>query len=138
MELEDQWVGVLKNLLSSNSAEALIAGQPLTFHISQHVNKYLISVPVYQGINYIPLSVYQSIYGPTPFDPADFPNVHTYLKIDEDKFQINLYYLGNIEDLSLQKLDGILEDFLCMADEWRRFLEERGQQDLVPIYVIPK
>ncbi len=53
------------------------------------------------------------------------------LHIDENKFEISLRYLGDIETLNTRNFNEVLEEFSGIADRWRLILDEHDRNDLV-------
>jgi hypothetical protein len=133
MEYSETWLVVFKNLLKRQMTQFSIDGQTLSIEFGEHVNCYLITIPVYYGHNFIPKSVRQSVSETAPLVYEQ--GLQTYLKIDERKCQIHLCYLGSLEELSLENIKEIIEEFLWIGEEWRSFLEEQGYQDLVHVSV---
>lgn len=90
-------------------------------------SKVLLSTSVYQGDSYFPKSVKHSIK--EALNPES--SFHTFLTVDEERFNITLNYLGKAEDLSEEEFKAILNEFSCTALQWRQYFEDHEKKDLV-------
>ncbi|MBS0637873.1 MAG: hypothetical protein JSS12_10205 [Verrucomicrobia bacterium] len=86
---------------------------------------------VYRGDNYIPQSVRDAVrfHLETPYR-----QIHTWLTVDEELFQISLHHIGNLSNIGLEELQEIASEFEDAAFKWREIFEERDRQDLVHIH----
>lgn len=123
---------LLKELTDRETAELTLSFSPIKIRVFDHGSKLALATSVYEGGNYIPKSVRQGISGTPPFRPSA---IRTFLKVDEDHYQIHLNYLGPLSHLNDMQLQEILEEFNDRADEWRLFLDEHDKNDLIYIHV---
>lgn len=123
---------LLKELTDQESAELTLSFAPIRIRVCDHGSKLALATSVYEGGNYIPKSVRQGIVGRPPIHPSA---IGTFLRIDEDHYQIYLNYLGPLGHLNDTQLQEILEEFNEIADEWRSYLDEHDKNDLIYIHV---
>ena len=123
----------LKQLFSQLSHEDVVqipcGNNELTLSSFNHGSKILLSTPVYFGGNFIPSSVRKCASLKHPF--KEWSDIQTMLHIDENKFEISLRYLGDIETLNTRNFNEVLEEFSGIADRWRLILDEHDRNDLV-------
>ncbi|HRD55717.1 MAG TPA: hypothetical protein PLC42_04900, partial [Parachlamydiaceae bacterium] len=62
-------------------------------------------------------------------------DIKTALHIDENKFQISLSYLDDLQNLKSINFGDVIEEFSMIADEWRLALDENDRNDLVHVHV---
>ena len=105
-------------------------GSEFTVRLVDEASKLSITIPVYKGQEFIPISVRQSVHKPSPFKSA---TVRTYLSIDEDRFQISLNYLGRFQPGQPENFHQVLSEFLDQAEKWRVKLDEHDRNDLVHV-----
>src|SRR5438105_1080531 len=95
-------------------------GADISIRFVDQATKLSLSTSVYFGGNYIPQSVRLSLNR----SPISHPSIRTFLTIDEQKFQINLNYLGHPASLSYHHFRNLLEEFGTIAEKWRLILDE--------------
>lgn len=122
---------LLKELSNRDSAELTLSFSPIRIRVCDNGSKLALATSVYEGGNYIPKSVRQGIEAKPPFRPSA---IRTFLKVDEDHYQVYLNYLGPLGHLNDLQLQEILEEFNEMADEWRLYLDEHDKNDLIYIH----
>ncbi len=111
--------------------QILAFGSDITVRVVDQASKLALATPVFVGENYIPHSIRSSVARDTlPFVRRQ---IRTYLSINEADFQVSLNYLGSVDSLEPFKFEELLEEFCYIADEWKRYLDEQGRQDLVYI-----
>lgn len=123
---------LFKKLFQDETAHFTVGGSDILIRIFDHASKLSLSTQVYFGGNFIPKSVRacveQQSSSQSPFSKS---NMSTYLKIDENNFQVILNYLGKFDHLHSEYFKMLLEEFSWLADEWRFYLDEHDKQDLV-------
>lgn len=105
-----------------------LGGSELTVFELDYCSKFLISTPVYMGLNYIPKSVRHCLSKTSPFQRSP---IKTNFHVDEDNYKIYLNYLGSFEVQSKNNIYCLLEEFSALADKWKCYLDEHDKQDLV-------
>lgn len=123
---------LLKELSDRETAELTLSFSPIRIRVMDNGSKLALAISVYEGGNYIPKSVRQGLNAKPPFRPN---SIRTFLKVDEDQYQVYLNYLGPLGHLNDHQLQEILEEFNEMADEWRLYLDEHDKNDLIYIHV---
>lgn len=103
----------------------------LFIHIVGDGDLFMLSSPVYQGTDFIPKKVRESLKGPPPFVSE---KAKTNIDIDEDQFAVRLSYLGKLEDLHNSSVLTSLDGFTSMVKKWRRYLDEQDRDDRVYSY----
>lgn len=95
-------------------------------------SKLSLKSTVYRGSDYIPQSVRHCLthkmhrYG---------PEIRTFLSVDENRFQVNLHFLGHAESLSRNDFKEILEEFGTLAEKWHHYLDDHDQRDLIHVKI---
>lgn len=105
----------------------------LTLRVFDHASKVVLSTPVYLGGNFIPSSV-RKCASQKPFFRSR-SDIKTALHIDENKFQISLSYLNDLQNLKSINFGEVIQEFSMIADEWRLTLDENDKNDLVHVRV---
>lgn len=100
--------------------------------LDESSKKIYLRAPVYNGGNYIPSSVRHCL---SEKSPVPHPSIKTFLTVDEPHYQVNLNYLGHMEQLSDLHLKEVLEEFAHIAETWRLYLDEHDKNDLVYIHI---
>ena len=131
MLLQKDLKKIFTNLVNHDVAYVRIGDSEVTIRIHDQATKLSLFASVFQGGNFIPKSVRESLVKKTPFQQ---PQVKTNFRVDEANYRVFLHYLGRIELLNHEKFKELLEEFGWLADEWRTFLEDRGKQDLVHVH----
>jgi len=121
-------------LLENEIAQIDLGGSNITIRFHSDESKFSLSTTVYLGGNFIPNSVRKSLTYKTPFA---LENLKTYTTIIEDKFQIDLNYIGTLDNLNGEKFKELLEEFSWLSDEWRLYLDDHDKNDIIHIH-IPK
>jgi len=92
--------------------------------------KLSLTTPVFEGGNYIPPSVKSSLKeGPA----LPRTSIKTYVSVEEETFSIQLHYLGLIDSVEPRPVLELLEEFAHIAEEWRDYLNEQGEKDLMHV-----
>lgn len=131
MIIESDIKKLFNELKSNEFAHLTLEGFDIT--VKAFNDKLFLYTPVYFGGNYIPKSVRKSVEHKAPF--AHSSPITTYLTVDEDQFQINLNYSGEVYQLNSYNFKLLLEEFSLLAQEWRLHLDENDKNDLVHIMV---
>lgn len=131
MIVEKEIKKIFHQLVENDFAQISLAGYDVTIRICESSSKISLSTPVYFGGNFIPKSVRNCISQKTPFQSS----LMTSLMIQENKFEIDLNYLGLLNHLNNERFKELLEEFCWLADEWRLFLDEHDKNDLIPVRV---
>lgn len=133
MLLENDIQKLINELCKAEVAKITVGGATITARAFEDASKLLLTTPVYSGGNFIPKSVRQCLTRKAPFDDD---RINTSLKVDEDKFQIDLNYTGSVDNCSnKQRFIDLIEEFSWLAEKWRDYLDEHDQNDLVHIPV---
>lgn len=88
-----------------------------------------LATPIFDGGNYVPQSVRRAV-GQAGLH-AQGGGVGVALAIDEARFQVVLHYRTEEGVTNPDALGHIMDEFLALADEWHRLLDEYGEQDLI-------
>lgn len=134
MLVEKEIKKILHQLAGGDLIQVSYGGSELFIRFIDEASKLALTTSVYEGYNYIPKSVRQSLTSRLPNQQS---SIHTFLNIDENQYQINLNYLGRAQPLDHDHFKELLVEFSELADRWRFFLDEHDKHDLVHIY-IPK
>lgn len=122
-------------LIHQEIAQIALDGNEITIRVFEDASKLSFSTPVYLGGNFIPKSVRLCVnkHIHTPFKSSLMDMLS--LTIDENNFQVDLHYVGQLENLNDIRFVDLLEEFSFAADEWRLFLDEHDKNDLVHVRV---
>lgn len=120
------------DLIAYENAKISMGQEDVFVRILDNANKISLSTRVYSGDKFIPQSVRRCVA--TNKSLAQSP-LSTYFALDEEKYQVNLNYLGNMGSLNHFKFQQLLEDFHILAEEWRLILDEQDRNDLVHVHV---
>jgi hypothetical protein len=131
MLIEEDMQRLLDRLAKGDLIKVAIEGSDVIVRFIDDSKVYL-RASVYEGSNYIPSSVRQSLSYKMPLSN---PSIRTFLTIDEQNFQINLNYLGQLSYLSSFEMKELLEEFSWVAEKWRLYLDEHDKNDLVYVRV---
>lgn len=126
---------IFQKLLIDRQVDVDVDGSDVSVRVFDNASKLSLTTTVFFGGNYIPKSVRNSLTHKPPAFLEEHPNVKTYLSINEKDFKIFLNYLGTLEHLNDESFRVLLEDFNWIAQEWRLYLDESEQQDLIHIPV---
>jgi len=129
MLLEKDLKKLFDQLVQDDVVQIPCGDNELTLSSFDHGSKIVLSAPVYFGGNFIPSSVRKCASQKHPF--KEWSDIKTMLYIDENKFEITLRYLGDLEALNTRNFNEILEEFSVLADKWRLVLDENDRNDLV-------
>jgi len=125
----------LKRLLNhdKDSVQIAVGNSQVQMKALESNTKLELTANVYQGENFIPVSVRKCIFQAMPFQSW---LLQTHLTIDERKYQIHLNYINSLKDIRQHNgLRETIEEFAKVADEWRFRLDEHDKHDLLPVYV---
>ena len=89
---------------------------------------YLVT-PVFHGGGYLPGSVRDAVSQVGLL--AAGQGVRAMLALDDEVGEVRLHYQLQWTSDDPSHFVALVEEFLAVADEWRRLLDEYGQQDLV-------
>ncbi len=93
-------------------------------------SKLHLSTVVYRGDKYIPISVRESVNFHLE---TDYNQIHTWLSLDEELFQITLHHIGMFSNVGLEELYEIVSEFEDAAFKWREIFDEKDRQDLIHV-----
>lgn len=134
MIIEKEFRKLLHQLIKEETAQIKLGGSDMSVHVFDNATKIFLSSEVYLGGDFIPKSVRDSLLKKPAFENDHIPSE---LSINEATSSISLNYVGRLDHLKKRMFIDLLEEFSCLADEWRLFLDENDKNDL--IYVrIPK
>lgn len=119
-------------LLEKEIAQIELGGSNITIRFHPDESKFFLSTPVYLGGNFIPNSVRKCLTNKTPFTKE---HLKTYLSLNEDKFEIDLNYIGTLDNLNGEKFKGLLEEFSWLSEEWRLFLDDHDKNDIIHVRI---
>jgi hypothetical protein len=124
----------IKNLIDQLKhhfqAEMVVHQFSIAISLDKLRRELTLSTTVYQGQNYIPLSVRHAVSGHGLGPASAMKGV---LSIDEENFAVRLTYCGVASDLSEGMLAYMLEEFSWLAEQWRWILDEQDRRDLVHV-----
>lgn len=123
---------LIHDLKKQKALSFTFAGSPMTLKIFDNGAKLALSAIVYEGGNYIPKSVRDSL---SIKSQSYFPSIITTLSIDEEKFQISLNYCGPLQQLNEARFHHLLEEFNDLVGNWRIKLDERDRNDLIHVRI---
>jgi hypothetical protein len=120
-------------LRQSAVAQIELSGAKITIRTFEEESKFSLCTSIYFGGNFIPKSVRNCLAHKTPFASE---NIKTYLTVDENAFEIQLNYVGTLDNQSGQKFKELLEEFSWLAEEWRVFLDDHDKNDIIYVRVL--
>ena len=123
---------ILDQLADGELIKIPFDGSNVMVNIIDEASKLSMTTAVFEGDNYIPKSVRDCLSCKSPFS---HPAVRTFLTLDEHNFQVRLHYLGHAEDLDHRHFIELLEQFGVIAEKWRHYLEQHGNNDLIYVRV---
>lgn len=129
MVLEQEFANAIQELVKHEYASLAIGESQVHIHVLESTKKLSLSTTVYQGENYIPDSVRQAMLHQSPFARR----IHTFLRLEEPVFVIQLRYLGDLESISKKEFRSLLEEFAAIADEWRTYLDDHDTKDRIHV-----
>ena len=130
MLVEKEVQKVINQLAEGDPVRVSCNGSELMIRFVDESSKLLITALVYDGNNYIPMSVRKCLTHKLPFTS---PSIPTFLTVDEPHYQINLNYLGRAQPLHHGDFKDLINDFGHLANEWHFYLNEHGKQDLIHV-----
>lgn len=92
-------------------------------------SEFYLVTPVFNGGGYVPGSVRGAV-GQVGL-LATNQGIQALLVIDEETCEVRLRYQVTRVPRNGREFVALFEEFLAVAEEWRRLLDEHGQQDLV-------
>jgi len=119
---------ILDELHEGGSAQIRHLGSLIAVKPCLNSSKLWLSTVIYDGENYIPDSVRDCAKAPSPVPHSKIP---TFVTIDEKKFQLILNYVGIMPKYDAQEFKNLLEQFGWDAEEWRYYLDDFDQRDLI-------
>lgn len=132
MIIEKDLTKLFQQLDHNNVAQISLGGSDLFIRVFDDGSKISLATPVYYGGNFIPKSVRNSISEKSLFNRF---SIKTSLAVDENRFQVNLHYVGQLEEMNNHKFFELLEEFTRLAHAWRAYLDENDRNDLVHVRV---
>jgi hypothetical protein len=96
---------------------------------SADLQKLYLATAVFHGSGYLPGSVRDAVSQVGLL--AAGQGVSGRLVLDEEVGEVRLHYQLHWTPDDQGQFVALVEEFLAVADEWRRLLDEYGQQDLV-------
>lgn len=132
MIVEKELKKIFNQLVHADAAQISVGGFDIKIRVFDDASKIALSTLVYVGGNFIPKSVRTCITQKPPFHRS---LLNTSLHINEEKFEIDLNYLGRLDNINKQSFIDLLEEFSWIAEEWRLFLDEHDKNDLVHVRV---
>ncbi len=132
MLIEKDIQQILNQLAGGVSIKVPFDGSTIMIRVVDGGSKLSLKALVYQGENYIPLSVKRCLLHKSPFF---HPSILTYLSVDEQRFQVSLNYLGHAQSLTHHDFKEILEEFGLIAEKWRQYLDDHVKNDLIYVRV---
>lgn len=130
MLLESDLRKLFSQLMNHDQAHIDLSGTDITIRLFDS-SKLSLTAPVYNGGNYIPTSVRKCVSQKSPFHAG----IKTNLSIDEQKYEVDLNYMGRLESINSEGFSQLLEEFSWLAGEWKLFLDEHDRNDLVHVKV---
>lgn len=121
---------LFEELSINDFSQIFLNGMAITVKIFDQGAKLALATSVYEGGNYIPQSVRRCLSEKNVIKNA---HINTFLKVDEEQYQISLNYLGYADHLTTEGFQLLVEEFNEQADEWRLYLDEHDKHDLVHI-----
>lgn len=122
---------LISGLYANKVTQFSLAGSTVTLQVNGKGSPIHLSAPVYWGGNFIPLSVRAAIKKKPPFDERV---IETYLKLDEETFQIEIHYKGGLDAAKPEVFGALMDEFGFLVDHWKEWLDEHDKNDLV--YVV--
>jgi hypothetical protein len=120
-------------LRENEYAQIELGGFNITIRCNPDESLFGLSTPVYLGGNFIPKSVRNCLSLKTPFKSD---TIKTYLTVDENNFEIDLNFMGTLDNINGEKFKDVLEEFSWLADEWKLFLDDHDKNDYVHVRAI--
>lgn len=130
MIIEKEFRKLLHRLIKEEAAQITLGSSEVSVHVYDNATKISLSSPVYFGGNFIPLSVRKSLSKKPIFEKG---HIKTNLHLDEEHYQVTLYFVGGLEHLNKRMFIDLLEEFSWLADEWRLYLDEHDKNDLIHV-----
>ncbi len=128
MLIEKDLKKIFSQLTIANTVSIPYRNSEIMVHLTDNNAKFCLTTLVYEGLNYIPPSVRSSLSRKSPFSHSP---LSTSLSVDEQHYQIQLQYLGQIKQLTQSNFTKIIEDFGAIAEQWRKYLDDQDKNDLV-------
>lgn len=132
MLLDHQVKQLFYDLIHHEAARIKMGRGEIFVRIFDDSSKMVLSTPVYSGDKFIPFNVRRCV---TTHRPLEENSIPTFLKLDEQKYQVHLHYLGTVDSLNHQKFKKLLQEFHWIAEEWRDILDEHDRNDLIHVPV---
>lgn len=131
MLLQKEIKRIFQTLIYQKIAHTEIMGLDIVIRILDNANKLSLSTVVYSGESYIPKSVRACLSHQLPLANR---RIKTYLQLNEENFQITLYYLNRLEGFDDGVFQELLEEFASQASLWRDHLDEHDRNDLIHVH----
>lgn len=132
MIIEKDLKKLFQQLDHDEDAQITLAGNDIHIKVFDDASKISLLTTVYYGGNFIPKSVRNGISQKSPFNRV---SIKTSLAVDENRYQVNLHYLGHLEQMNNQNFNRLLEEFTWLAHAWRAYLDEHDKNDLIHVHV---
>lgn len=132
MIIEKDLKKLFQQLDHDDVAQISLGGSDILIQVFDAASKISLLTTVYYGGNFIPKSVRAGISQKSLFNRV---SIKTSLAVDEHKYQVNLHYLGHLEQMNNQNFGKLLEEFSWLAHAWRAYLDEHDKNDLIRVKV---
>lgn len=121
---------IIDGLKEGKNTTIRLLGNLIEVKSCANSSKLWLSTVIYDGGNYIPSSVRNTLQSPSPVPRSPIP---TFVTVDESKFQLVLNYLGLLPEDGPQQFKDLLEQFAWDAEEWRYYLDDFDKRDLIRV-----
>lgn len=133
MIVQEELKKLIDSLVDHDLAAISIDGNEIFVHLIQDGSKLSLAAQLWQGSNYIPASIRSGVQATlSPLNGGPFAPT---LIINEQLFQIYLYYVEPIEELSHHQLAAILQEFSLVTSYWRHYLDDQDKRDRIFIRI---
>lgn len=129
MVVEKEVKDLVNHLAHDEASTIYVFGNPIDVAVIDRGAKLLLRSSVYDGGNYIPHSVRTCLTK----KPRFYSSLNTFLKVDEDRYNVSLHYHGNPHEMDEKNFKILLEEFGSLTEEWRQYLDEHDRKDLVGV-----
>jgi len=130
MLLEKDLKKILDLFIREDAVQFSIDNTDISIRHFDEASKAIFSTTVYSGDNFIPPSVRKCAHQ----NHMEYGRLKTSLSIDENKFQITLIHLEEMDGLNRHNFSQIIQEFVDIAEKWRAILDENDRNDLVYIH----
>jgi hypothetical protein len=131
MLIEKDLQKIFSQLAVVDSVNIPYDGSQIMVQLLDQSSAFSLTTLIYEGSNYIPLSVRSSLSQKSPFSHPS--SLLTSFSVDEQHYQVKLQYYGQRRQLTASNFKNILEEFGSVAEEWRLYLDDQDKNDLVHV-----